>query len=67
MCKKIAIDCMPYGNTDDDEARHIFEYLRDADEKGYGTVILSLADEKGIGLALNNRLLRAAGFEVTRL
>lgn len=66
LCVKTGIDYFTYVNNEE-EASLIFDYLRKADDKGYDFVIISLAKEEGIGLALNNRLLRAAGFEVTKL
>lgn len=65
-CHKVAIDTLPY-EGEGEEARLIFDDLRLADEKGYDYVIVSQAAGDGIGLAINNRLLRAAGFEVIHL
>lgn len=66
VCDKVRIDTMPYDGSRD-EARLIFDDLRLADEKGYEYVIVGQSTNDGIGLAINNRLLRAAGFEVIHL
>ena len=65
-CAAVRIDTFPFADGAD-EAKQIFDDLRLADEKGYDFVIVAEADCKGIGLAINNRLLRAAGFDVISL
>ncbi len=66
LCEQVCIDCMSFEGTGE-EARLIFDDLRLADEKGYAYVIVARGNDEGIGLALDNRLLRAAGFEVIAL
>ena len=67
MCGGVAIDSMEYESSPEDEARHIFSYLRRADELGYAFVVVTESENTGMGMAINNRLLRAAGFEVVEL
>lgn len=55
-----------YGATDEIQAQRLFSMLRDADESGAETVYVEMPSQNGIGLAVYNRLLRAAGFEVVR-
>lgn len=42
-------------------ARNLFGFLRDLDQRGCDLVVASLPDEAGLGLAIANRLRRAAG------
>ncbi len=46
---------------------HLFEQLRMADQKGYTTVYAHCPPKKGIGLAVYNRLIRAAAFDEREL
>lgn len=49
------------------QANRLFTALRTADERGFKTVYAHCPNPEGIGLALYNRIIRAAGFEVTDL
>lgn len=50
------------------QAHNLFSVLREADEiEGIDTVYVRCPDTKGVSLALFNRLIRAAGFEVIEL
>ncbi len=42
-------------------AARIFAYLRDADDQGFTTIYIPAVPEKGLGLALMNRLKKSAG------
>jgi len=42
-------------------ARGLYGYLRDLDQKGCDLIVASLPPEEGLGLAIANRLRRAAG------
>lgn len=53
-----------YGSTPREQARNLFSALRRADELGYSQVYVRCPEKTGVGLAVYNRLLRAAGFEV---
>lgn len=54
------------GKKDDDasHAHRLFTCLREADEKGYTCVYAHCPKPEGIGLAVYNRILRAAAFNV---
>lgn len=58
-----------YGGADDDKAHaaKLFDSLRMLDEKGAKTVYARMSDSMGVGLAVQNRLLRAAGFKIIKL
>ncbi len=58
---------IPYGNTSEEQARELFSVLRSLDDMGYEQVYARCPQKTGVGLAVYNRLLRAAGFEVIRL
>ncbi len=63
---------LPYlsvGKAEDYEtqANRLFSSLREADERGYHTVYAHCPETEGVGLAVYNRLIRAAGFEVKDL
>lgn len=45
-------------------ARNLFKLLRDCDKKGFDTVFITSVSEKGAGLSVMNRMLRAAAFTV---
>ena len=67
--KRLSVPALPFGGEDEEaeQARQLFECLRECDEKGAKTVYARLPDAKGVGLAVLNRLLRAAGFTVIAL
>lgn len=56
-----------YGKTDSEQAMELFDKLRIADEKNAKIVYVRCPSKDGIGLAVYNRLIRAAGFEVVKL
>ncbi len=55
---------MTYGSTPEEQAQQLFERLREADKKGIKTLYVRAPRKEGIGLAVYNRLIRAAGYEV---
>ncbi len=63
------IKVYPWGKKEDHEAqaRLLFDVLRQSDLDGYETVYIHSPERDGLGLAVYNRLIRAAGFEVIRL
>ena len=66
------ISCFPYkyltyGNTSEEQAHEIFDKLREVDKLDAKTVFVRSPKKDGVGLAVYNRLLRAAGFEVIKL
>lgn len=65
----ISIKTLCYGkkSSDKEQAKLLFSILRGVDELGVGEVYVRAPEKKGIGLAVYNRLIRAAGFKVIRL
>ena len=53
-----------YGSDSAAQAKSLFAMLRAADDDGNETVYVEMPSKDGIGLAVYNRLLRAAGFRV---
>ena len=49
------------------QAELLFSKLREIDEKGHKKVLAHAPERKGVGLAVYNRLIRAAGFKVIEL
>ncbi len=58
---------LPYGETPEEQAENLFSSLRKADELCCDEVYVKSPDITGIGLAVYNRLLRAAGFRIIEL
>ena len=56
----------PYGSSPSEQAENLFSSLRRADAAGCTEVLVRKPDTAGIGLAVYNRLLRAAGFRVIK-
>ena len=67
--KKLSVSTVCYGSefSDEEQAEHIFEALRIIDESGAKRVFAHSPKVTGIGLAVYNRLIRAAGFDVIEL
>ena len=61
--------CVVYGGADDEaeQARSLFAALRALDEAGAARVYARCPKKQGVALAVYNRLLRAAAFEVITL
>lgn len=55
---------MTYGKTPEEQAQQIFSKLREADRLGIKTLFVRSPRKEGVGLAVYNRLIRAAGYEV---
>lgn len=62
-------NAVTYGNADDDrsQATRLFDALRELDEQGAKTVYARCPALSGVGLAVYNRLIRAAGFHIIDL
>lgn len=62
-------NAISYGSVNDTkkQARTIFSLLRKVDEMGAKTVYVHAPKKEGIGLAVYNRLIRAAAFKVISL
>lgn len=63
------VPAVAYGEQEDasQQARHLFDALRKLDELGARVVYARSPQPSGVGLAVYNRLIRAAGFEVVEL
>lgn len=51
----------------EEQARHVFAALRDFDETDVTEIFAQCPDENGLGLAVANRLKKAAGFHIVDL
>ena len=65
----LTVPYLTYGRRDDaaDQAHRLFDALRQLDERGAARAYATCPSEEGVGLAVYNRILRAAGFEVISL
>ena len=65
----LPIPSLTYGHreTPSEQARQLFDRLRATDDLGASTVYVRAPEPSGLGLALYNRLLRAAQFRVIHL
>lgn len=66
---RLQVPCMALGPAEDLEkqAHELFAALRGADERGWKTVYAHCPPQTGVGLAVYNRMVRAAGFCVIPL
>ena len=62
--KYIADVVSSLGNSYEDAAHNLFKSLREMDEKGIEYMYIRAFDSRGLGMALMNRLVRAAGHKV---
>ena len=62
-------DVLKFGARGDEatQAHLLFRILRDADSKNYDVIYAPLPETSGIGLALYNRMIRAAAHNIIRL
>ncbi|MGN1133835.1 MAG: L-threonylcarbamoyladenylate synthase [Oscillospiraceae bacterium] len=65
--KGIDVRHISYGKTDEQQARLLFDTLRELDNRGAEKVYARCPHKTEVGLAVYNRLLRAAGFQVIKL
>ena len=65
----LPVPALPFGAEDDPaaQARLLFDLLRECDERGAKEVYVRSPRTSGIGLAVYNRLLRAAAFQIVHL
>lgn len=63
-CSAHGIPCRAYGDTDEDRAAAFFAALRDADAAGVRHLYVRAPRTDGVGLAVYNRLIRAAGYDI---
>lgn len=67
--ESISVPAVTYGRSDDSssQAKRLFDALRELDETGKEIAYAHCPSDEGVGLAVYNRLLRSAGFEVVEL
>lgn len=67
--KNINIPYIVYGSECDEGslAHNVFSVLRDIDKENYSDVYVHAPSKTGVGLAVYNRLIRAAAFKVIKL
>ena len=67
--KALEVPAVCSGGREDyaEQARELFDALRELDEMGAQTVFARCPEPRGVGLAVYNRLIRAAGFEVLHI
>ena len=66
-CDGLDVRYISYGDTDEKQAHLLFDTLRELDEIGAKKVLARCPNKSGVGLAVYNRLLRAAAFQVVSL
>lgn len=67
--KRLTIPTVSFGKMDSDESQAavLFDALRELDKKGCRLCYARMPRKSGVGLAVYNRLIRAAAFEVIKL
>ncbi len=65
----LRVKTVRYGPYDsgEEQARRLFDALRELDDLGAGTVFAHSPAAEGVGLAVYNRLVRSAGFDIVEL
>ena len=66
-CEGLDTRYINYGNDSKQQARMLFDALRELDEIGAKKAYARCPQKSGVGLAVYNRLLRAAAFQVIKL
>lgn len=54
------------GKTLEEVARNLFKALRELDKRGVDVIIAEGVEEVGVGLAVMNRLRKAAGYNIVK-
>ncbi|WP_457754139.1 L-threonylcarbamoyladenylate synthase [Thermococcus sp.] len=54
------------GNSEEEVAKNLFRALRELDKSGVDVILAEGIEEKGLGLAVMNRLRKAAGYKIVR-
>lgn len=67
--ENLRVPAIRYGSVDDskEQAHRLFSLLRELDERGAKLVYAHCPSTEGVGLAVYNRLIRAAAFEIIEL
>lgn len=55
------------GDSEEEIARNLFKALRELDRSGVGIILAEGIEEKGLGLAVMNRLRKAAGYKIVKV
>ncbi len=65
----VPVKCVTYGKSYDSysQAKRLFDALRECDKLGAEVVFAHCPSDKGMGLAVYNRLIRSAGFNIIEL
>ena len=58
---------MVMGETSDEQAHYLFECLRELDDKGAKLVYARCPGKSGVGMAVYNRIARAAAFTIEKI
>ena len=66
-CAGTDVRYINYGADSKQQAQRLFDALRELDDMGAKKAYARCPEKTGVGLAVYNRLLRAAGFQVIRL
>lgn len=66
-CEETGLRFINYGANSKQQAQRLFDALRELDEIGAKKAFARCPEKTGVGLAVYNRLLRAAGFQVIKL
>ncbi len=66
-CDGLNVEAICYGESDEQQAHLLFDTLRELDNIGAKKVFARCPRKSGVGLAVYNRLLRAAAFQVVSL
>lgn len=61
-----ADECFNLGESEEEIARNMFKALRELDKRGVDIILAEGVEEKGLGLAVMNRLRKAAGYRVIK-
>ena len=66
-CEQRGIRGIPYGDTDEARAAAFFSRLRELDSAGAAHIFVRAPRTDGVGLAVYNRLIRAAGYDTVQV
>lgn len=61
-----ADECFNLGESEEEIAKNMFRALRELDKRGVDVILAEGVEEKGLGLAIMNRLRKAAGYRVIK-
>ena len=61
-----ADECFNLGESEEEIAKNMFRALRELDKRGVDVILAEGVEERGLGLAIMNRLRKAAGYRVIK-